>query len=54
MEGSGDGILCGSVGSECKLMRVQAGWDFVFDVLENQFLKALHQNVGECHRAIAI
>ncbi len=36
-------VLCGSVGSECKLMRVQAGWDGVFDVL-NQFLKALHQN----------
>ena len=24
-------------------MRVQAGRDFVFDVLENQFLGALHQ-----------
>ncbi len=50
MEGSGDGILCGSVGTERKLMRVQAGWDD--DVLKNQFLKALHQNVGECYRAV--
>ncbi len=54
MEGSGDGVLCGSVGSEYKLVRVQAGWDVVFDVLENQFLKALHQNGGECHRAVVI
>ncbi len=54
MEGSGDVILCGSVGSECKLVRVQAGWDVVFDVLENQFLKALHQNEGECHRVVVI
>lgn len=25
MEGSGDGILCGFVGSDCKLVRVQLG-----------------------------
>lgn len=48
VEGSGDGILCGSVGSKSKLVRVQAGWDVVLDVLENQFLKALHQNGDEC------
>ncbi len=29
-----------------------SGWDVVFDVLENQFLKVLHQNVGECHRVV--
>ncbi len=52
VEGSGDDILCGLVCSECKLLRVQAGWDVVFDVLENQFLKALHQNGGECHRVV--
>ncbi len=40
-----------SVCSECKLMKVQAGWDVVLDVLKNQFLKALHQNGGECYRA---
>ncbi len=40
-----------SVGSDCKLVRVQAGWNVV---LENQFLKALHQNGGECHRVVVI
>ena len=38
MKGSGYCILCGSVGSESILTRVQAGRDVVFDVLENQFL----------------
>ncbi len=54
MEGTGYGTLCGSVGSECKLVRVMAGLDVVFDVLENQFLKALHQNGGECHGAAVV
>ncbi len=54
MEGCGYNILCGSLGSECKLVRVQADWDVVFDVLKNQFLKALHQNGGECHRAVVV
>lgn len=31
-------------------MRVQAGWDVALDVAVNQFLKALNQNWGECHR----
>ncbi len=30
MGGSGDGFIYASVGSECKLVRVQAGWDVVF------------------------
>lgn len=34
----GYGILCGSVGSESTLVRVQSGSDVVFDVVENQFL----------------
>ncbi len=51
---SGDGILCGSAGFECKLVWVPAGWDVVFDVLENQFFKALHQNGGECHRVVVV
>ncbi len=34
-------------------MRVQAGWDVLFEVLENQFLKAL-QNGGGCHKAVVI
>ncbi len=33
-------------------MRVQAGWDVVFDVLETQFLKAFYQNGSECYRAV--
>ena len=46
-----DGILCGSVSSGSKLVRVQAGRDVVS---ENQFLKALHQDGGESHRAVDI
>ncbi len=48
MEGSGP------VGSECTLVRVQAGWDVVIDVVKNQFLKTLNQNGGECHRAVDV
>lgn len=33
-----------SVHSECKLMRVPAIGNVVFDMLESRFLKALHQN----------
>ncbi len=40
--------------SECKLVRVQAGCDVVFDLLESQFLRALHQNGGECHRVAVV
>lgn len=54
MEGSGYGILLGSVGSECRPLRVQAGWDVLFDVLERQFLKALHKNRSECHRGLVV
>lgn len=43
MEISRKGILCRSTGSEYKLVRVQTGWEVVFDVLANQFLKALYQ-----------
>lgn len=31
-------------------LKVQGGCDVVFDVLENQFFNALHQNGGDCHR----
>ncbi len=34
--------------TERKLVRVQAGWDVEFDLLENQCLKALPQNGGGC------
>ncbi len=34
-------------------VRVKASWDVVFDVLENQFLKAL-QIGGVCHRAVFV
>ncbi len=33
VDGSGDGILCGSAGSEYKLVRVQADWDVVFETV---------------------
>lgn len=46
MEGSGYGVLSGPVGSECILERVQAVWEVVFDVLENEYLKALHYIIG--------
>ena len=49
MEGSGYGILIGSVCSDSILVRVQAGRDVISDVLENQFLKALHQDGGESY-----
>lgn len=51
MEGNGDGILCGSVGSECKLVRVHAGSDVVLDGLEKQFSKNLNRVGSEYHRA---
>lgn len=35
-------------------LRVRAGWEVALDVLENHFLKALHQNGGECHRAVIV
>ena len=54
MEASGDGVLSGSVGSDCKLVRVQTNWDVVLYVVVNQFLKALHQNGGECHKVVVI
>lgn len=34
------------IGSESILVRVQAGWDDVSDVLYNQFLKAIHRDAG--------
>lgn len=39
MEGSGHGILCGPVGSDWIPGRVQAVWEDVFDMLENEYLK---------------
>lgn len=39
----------GPVGSECKLLRVQAGWDVAFDVLGTRLSK--HFIRMGCHRA---
>lgn len=50
----GDSLLCECVGSECTLVRVQAGRDVVFDALENHFIKVLHQNQGECYSTFPI
>ena len=33
---------------------VKAGRDVVFDVLQNQFPKALHQDGGNSHRVVII
>lgn len=41
MEGSRYGVVCGSVGSEWILLRVQVGRDVFFLRALNQFLKAL-------------
>lgn len=38
-------------GSECNLVRDQAGGDVVFDVTKNQNLKAPFQDGDECHGA---
>ena len=54
VEGSRCGRLCGSVVSESIMVRVQAGRDVIFDVLENKLLKAIHQDGCECHRAVVI
>lgn len=51
---SGDDNLCGSVGSECKMLGVQAGRDVIFDVLQNQLLNTLRQDWGECHREVIV
>lgn len=51
---SGDDNLCGSVGSECKMLGVQAGRDVIFDVLQNQLLNTLCQDWGECHREVIV
>lgn len=40
------GILYVYAGTESMLVRDQAGREVVFDVLKNQFLKALHQDGG--------
>lgn len=44
MEGSGYGIVSGSVGSECILDRVQASRGVLFSVMEDQFLKTLQRD----------
>lgn len=41
---SNDDFLSGSVGCDCKLAKVQAGWHGVFDLLENQLLRVFHQH----------
>ena len=50
-EGSGWGIPRGPVGSESILVRVQADREVVFDLLRNQFFKALHKDRNKCHTA---
>ncbi len=50
VEGSAYCILYGTVASKSTLMRLQVGRDVVFNVLENQFLKALHQYWSERHK----
>ena len=46
--------LCGSVSYASMLVRVQTGKHVIFDVLVNQFLKAIHQDGVESHRVIVI
>ena len=48
------GFFCGSVGSESRLVRIQAGRHVVIDVVENQLLKALHQDGVGSHRVVVI
>ncbi len=43
----------GSVGFECKLVRVQAGWNVVFDVLKNQFLNT-HTILMICNSLLSV
>lgn len=54
MKDSRYGILCGSIGPENILGKVLSGIDVIVDVLENQVLKALHKDGGECHKALII
>ena len=46
--------MASSVSSESILVSDQAGRDVVFDVPENQFLKALHQDGGESNMVVVI
>lgn len=48
---SGYGVFWVFLSFERLLVSVQAGRDVVFHVLRNQFLKTLHQDVDESHRA---
>ena len=52
VEGYVDGIFHGPVCSVCKLMRVKRGGKGGFDVLLNQFLKALHDYRCKCIRSV--
>lgn len=54
VKGGGYGVLCESVGSESILVVVQAGRDVILDMMENQFLKGPHQDVGESHRVVVV
>ena len=54
VKGSRYNMLCGSVGSDSILVRVQADRNFVSDVLEKQFLETLPQNGGDSHRVVVI
>lgn len=42
----------GSICSECSLVGVQAGWDAVLHVLENQFFKICYGNEHECQSLV--
>ena len=54
VKGGGHGVLCESVGFESILVRVQAGRDVILDMMENQFLKGPHQDVGKSHRVAVV
>lgn len=52
VEGRLDGMLSGSVGSESKVVRVQAR--MLFMMCRNQLFKAHYQHGGDCNRAVAL
>ena len=54
MEGGGDCIISGPVGPICKLIGVQGGREFKLDVWHDKPLEALHDDGGQCHRAVVI
>ena len=54
MESDGYCVVGGSVSPVCKLVCVQGGGETGFDVSQNQFLKALGDDWGECYGAEVI